>query len=191
MGIFTIKIQEELDYTDFVKNLAQKIKQSPWKHSAYDRLAYITDTYGPRMWGSITLEEVIYEMAGMAEKVGFEKVRLEPVKNFTKWVRGTESLTLLDPRPTPFKLDVIGLGGSVSGNVEAEVIVLRNWDELEANKDRIKDKIVVFNEKWVDYTVSAPYRVNGASRTAKYGAKAMLVRSIASESVSSVHTGYM
>jgi carboxypeptidase Q len=33
--------------------------------------------------------------------------------------------------------------------------------------------------------------VYGASRAAKYGAKAMLVRSVASDSVSSVHTGYM
>ena len=43
-----------------MKDLQQKIQQSPWKYSAYDRLAYITDTYGPRMWGSITLEQVIY-----------------------------------------------------------------------------------------------------------------------------------
>lgn len=45
----------EKDYSDFVKDLSQKIKQAPFKHSAYERLAYITDTYGPRMWGSMTL----------------------------------------------------------------------------------------------------------------------------------------
>lgn len=78
----------EKDYTDFVNNLKRQIQLSPFKHSAYDRLAYITDTYGPRMWGSMTLEQVIYEMASMAKKEGFENVRLEPVKNFTKWVRG-------------------------------------------------------------------------------------------------------
>ena len=38
---------------------------------------------------------------------------------------------------------------------------------------------------------SVPYRVDGASIAAKYGAKGMLVRSVASESISSVHTGYM
>lgn len=51
----------------------------------------------------------------MASSAGFENIKLEQVKNFTKWVRGKESLTLYDPRPTPTKLDVIGLGGSVSG----------------------------------------------------------------------------
>lgn len=38
---------------------------------------------------------------------------------------------------------------------------------------------------------SVPYRVDGPSISAKYGAKAMLVRSVASDSISSVHTGYM
>ena len=33
--------------------------------------------------------------------------------------------------------------------------------------------------------------MDGASRAAQYGAVGMLVRSIASDSVSSVHTGYM
>ncbi len=53
-------VKIEKDYTDFVLDLSEKIKQAPFRHSAYDRLAYITDTYGPRMWGSMTLEQVIY-----------------------------------------------------------------------------------------------------------------------------------
>ena len=48
-------ISAEKDYTDFVKYLQQKIGQSPFKGSAYNRLAFITDTYGPRMWGSTVL----------------------------------------------------------------------------------------------------------------------------------------
>lgn len=76
-------------------------------------------------------------------------------------------------------------------NVQADVIVLRNWDELEANKSKVNGKIVVFNNPWVNYSVSVDYRVNGASMAAKYGAKAMLVRSITPISIESVHTGYM
>lgn len=45
----------EKDYTDFVKNLQEKINLPSFKGSAYERLAYITDSYGPRMWGSSTL----------------------------------------------------------------------------------------------------------------------------------------
>ena len=58
-------------------------------------------------------------------------------------------------------------------------------------KDKVSGRIVVFNNPWVDYGTSVEYRVDGASRAAQYGAKAMLVRSVASESVYSVHTGYM
>jgi hypothetical protein len=50
-----IVFNAEKDYTDFVKTLQQKIKESPFKGSSYNRLAYITDSYGPRMWGSPVL----------------------------------------------------------------------------------------------------------------------------------------
>lgn len=128
-------------------------------------------------------------MAAMASKEGFDNIRLEPVRNFTKWVRGKESLTLYSPRPTPQKLSLIGLGRSISGNVKADAIVFRSFDELEANKDKIKGKIVVYNQPWSDYGESVQYRGTGADRAAKYGAVAALVRSVTSYSISSVHAG--
>ena len=54
----------------------------------------------------------------------------------------------------------------------------------------MKGKIVCFNNEWIDYDTSVEYRVNGASKASAYGAVGMLVRSVASESISSVHTGY-
>ena len=107
----------EKDYTDFVHKIKSIIedKNSHFHHSAYERLAYISDTYGPRMWGSEALEQVIHEVFTMAHKEGFENIRLESVKNFTKWVRGEEELLLHSPRPVPTKLNLIGLGGTVSG----------------------------------------------------------------------------
>lgn len=117
----------EKDYTDTVNLLKEKIKSPEHMHSAWDRLAFISDTYGPRMWGSVVLEQVINEMISQANKEKFDKVRLESVSNFTKWVRGRESLILYSPRPNPTKLDVIGLGGSVSGDVMAEVVVVEDY----------------------------------------------------------------
>lgn len=61
----------EKNYTEFVNTIKDKIGQAPWKGASYDRLAYIVDTYGPRMWGSVALEQVIYEMASQANKIGF------------------------------------------------------------------------------------------------------------------------
>ena len=44
----------EKDYTDFVKDLKKNIedKDGPFYHHVYNTLAFISDTYGPRMWGS-------------------------------------------------------------------------------------------------------------------------------------------
>lgn len=53
----------------------------------------------------------------MAYDAHFENIRLEPVANFTKWVRGKESLVLHSPRPFPSALNIIGLGGTVSGYI--------------------------------------------------------------------------
>lgn len=53
--LLAVVMADEIDYTNFVKDLQSKIAAAPYKHSAWDRLAYITDTYGPRMWGSSVL----------------------------------------------------------------------------------------------------------------------------------------
>jgi carboxypeptidase Q len=74
-------------------------------------------------------------------------------------------------------------------NIKAEAIVVTDWNDLENKKDLIAGKIVVYNQKWVNYGQSVDYRSNGADRAAKYGAVGALVRSVTSESISSVHTG--
>jgi carboxypeptidase Q len=78
----------------------------------------------------------------------------------------------------PTKLKLIGLGGTVPGHVTANALVVKDFDELEANKDKVKGKIVVYNPPWMGYGESVDYRVNGAWRAAKYGAVGALVRSV-------------
>ena len=56
----------EKNYTDTVNLLASKIKSPAHQHYAWNRLANISDTYGPRMWGSTVLEQVIQEMMNQA-----------------------------------------------------------------------------------------------------------------------------
>lgn len=74
-------------------------------------------------------------------------------------------------------------------NIKTDAIVVRNFDELDAMKDQVKGKIVVYNQEWKNYGQSVEYRVFGAQRAAKYGAVAALVRSVASFSIYSVHAG--
>jgi len=53
------------------------------------------------MWGGDALEMVIDEMVDVGLFEDFDKSYRDPVLDFTKWVRGKESLTLYDPRPFP------------------------------------------------------------------------------------------
>ena len=55
---------------------------------------------------------------------------------------------------------------------------------------QVKGKIVVFNEKWVDYDTTVSYRNYGASRVAKLGGLASLIRSVTPFSIYSPHTGW-
>jgi carboxypeptidase Q len=158
-------------------------------HAAYERLSYISDTWGPRLWGSNTLEEVLREMEREARLEGFDNVRLEPVTNFTRWERGDESLLLMDPRPVPHTLKCIGLGWSVPANFTAEVMVVTDYAELEDRKSEVPGKIVLFNHPWVNYSFNVEFRANGPSVAAQYGAAAVLVRSVTPFSIYSVHAG--
>lgn len=97
-------------------------------------------------------------------------------------------------KPRRKKMDMLGLGNSVAtppAGIEAPVLVVRSFEELEANADKAVGKIVVFNQEFVSYSKTVKYRVQGASAAAKAGAVAALVRSVTPMSVNSPHTGYM
>jgi carboxypeptidase Q len=83
---------------------------------------------------------------------------------------------------------LIGLGLSVPGDIYGDVIVVRTFAELDFLGDKVKGKIVCYNQEWKGYGYSVQYRSGGASKAAKYGAIGVLVRSVASVSVYSPHT---
>src|SRR6185295_12033103 len=77
---------------------------------AWQRLAYIGDTFGNRLSGSPNLEAAIRWAVEEMKKDGLENVHVEPVK-VPHWVRGRESLEIAGAIPQP--LVILGLGGSV------------------------------------------------------------------------------
>lgn len=181
---------KDLSYDDIVKRIKSVVSGCPeFKSDAYNRVAYLVDTFGPRLWGGESLRDATNFMKDELVKEGFENVRLEENKNSLHWVRGKESLTLYSPRKYPTNIPMIGLGRSVSGHVKAEVIVVKSFDELKNRADEAKDKIVLFNVKWTNYEETVEYRSAGPSQSAKYGAKACIVRSVTPVSIESPHTG--
>ena len=70
------------------------------------------------------------------KKDGLENVRKEPVM-VPKWVRGRESLDLVEPVRQP--LPMLGLGNSVgtpAAGIEGDVIVVKDFDELDGHAPR-------------------------------------------------------
>ena len=67
--------------------------------------------------------------------------------------------------------------------------MVRSFDELDQMKDKVKGKIVIYNQGWTNYYDTVIYRAQGGDKAAAYGAVAALVRSVASKSIYSVHAG--
>ena len=158
---------------------------------AWDRLAFMTDTFGPRLSGSANLDATLRWAEAEMKKDGFENVRLEPVM-VPQWIRGDESLEILEPFPN--KVPILGLGGSVSTRSEGttgELMIVKSFDELTARKDEARGRIVLFNVVYTNYGETVRYRGGGASAAAKVGAVAALVRAVGPPGMRTPHTGGM
>lgn len=157
---------------------------------AWDKLSFLTTHIGHRLSGSPQLEQAVKWTQQQMLADGLENVRLQPVK-VPHWVRGQESAEILTPQKKP--LNMLGLGNSIGTppqGIIAPVIVVGSFDELEAlGTARIKGKIVVYDMPWKGYSQTGTYRRNGASRAAKLGAVAVLVRSLTGRSLNTPHTG--
>jgi carboxypeptidase Q len=162
---------------------------------AADWVRELTDRAGPRLAGSPGDRAAVAVALEMLKSLGFANVRAEKV-TVQVWSRTAErgEITL----PVSQKLALAAIGGSVAtpdGGIEAEVIGVRSFDELEAKKDTLRGRIVFYDvttERTKDgsgYGKSVVYRGSGASRAAKYGAAGVLVRSIGTDDNRLPHTG--
>jgi carboxypeptidase Q len=161
------------------------------KNRAYERLGYLTDRIGHRLSGSSNLERAIAWAIAEMKNDGLDNVRAEKVM-VPHWVRGVESLEMLSPVSQKFSM--LGLGNSVgtpAQGISADAVVVRNFAELDALGERVRGKIVVYNAAFTSYGATVQYRLNGASRAARHGAVAALVRSITPVSLQTPHTGAM
>jgi carboxypeptidase Q len=156
---------------------------------AWQRLALLGDTYGHRLSGSPNLEAAIRWAVDEMKKDGLENVHTEPVK-VPHWVRGRESLEIAGPIAQP--LVILGLGNSVgtpAAGIDAELLVVHSFEELDAAGDRVKGKIVLFNVAYTSYGETVRFRAAGPSRAGALGAVAMLVRAVGPAGLRTPHTG--
>lgn len=159
--------------------------------SAWHRLAEWTDTFGPRLSGSSNLERALDWLVAQMRRDGFDRVWTDPVM-VPVWQRGQESATLTVPYEDP--LPMLGLGGSVGtppGGIEADVLVVSSFQDLTARCNEARGKIVLFDAPFVTYGQTVAYRTGGARAASQCGAVAALIRSVASGSLATPHTGTM
>ena len=156
----------------------------------YDRLAYLTTRIGNRLSGSSALDRAVAWVAEQMKADGLVNVRTQPVK-VPHWIRGNESAHVVRPIQRP--LNMLGLGRSIAtpkDGITARVVVVGSFDELESlGADKVKGSIVLYDMPWQDYTRTVMFRNAGASRAARLGAVASLVRSVTPRGLYTPHTG--
>jgi carboxypeptidase Q len=160
-------------------------------HAAWNRLAELTDTFGHRLSGSRALEDAIGWAVQQMVVDGLEHIRAEPVM-VPKWVRGREGLEITAPYPS--RVPMLGLGNSVGtppAGLEAELLVVAGFDELDRRAAEARGRIVLFNVPYQDYGTTVAYRATGPSRAARAGAVAALVRSVGLDGLRTPHTGML
>jgi hypothetical protein len=167
-------------------------------NGAWQALADLVAVAPRRLTGSEGAERAVQWAAERFRAQGADEVRLEPVR-VPRWVRGEASAAIVGEAGDE-PLSVLALGGSVATPEEgilAEVVMVRSFDELRAQPERARGRIVFFNRPmpralantFQAYSEAVPQRGSGAIEASKAGGVAALVRSLTTQIDDFPHTG--
>ncbi|HEX7140377.1 MAG TPA: M28 family peptidase, partial [Vicinamibacterales bacterium] len=168
---------------------ARLIGEATGSTFAWQRLSELTDSIGNRLSGSPALDRAIAWAVAEMKRDGLENVHTEKVM-VPHWVRGNESAEIVEPAPHQFVL--LGLGDSVgtpAEGIQAEVLVVRGFEDLDAHASHARGRIVLFNVPFTNYGETVRFRSQGPSRAARLGAVAMFVRAVGPTGLRTPHTG--
>src|SRR6476620_7822878 len=173
---------------------------------AYKQVAHLANNIGSRLSGSAQAAKAVEHVASELKAIGCE-VQREKVM-VPHWVRGEETAALVQfpgqASNTTQKIVLCALGGSVATpkeGIEAEVIAVKNFDELKSMpREKVAGKIVLFNypfdkqmaaegRSFPAYGKAVVYRSDGPSAAARQGAVACLIRSVGGADYRLPHTG--
>jgi len=204
MAVFSFAAIAQNEDSVFLRRLANEILLNS---KAYENLRVLTKTIGGRLAGSPQMVKAEAWGLNAMKAANADAAWLQQCM-VPHWVRGgkdeataewQESKAGKKTTGSKAKLDVIALGNSVGSMkpLKSEVIEIKDFADLETKKDLVKDKIVFYNYKFDPtfvrtfqaYGDAGRYRREGPSRAAKYGAKAVIVRSISGSTDNNPHTG--
>ncbi len=174
---------------------------------AYKFLTELCEKAPHRLSGSEGAAKAVELTRKMMADLGFENVHLEKIM-VPHWERGEEECWIVpaaSKMPQTMKLHtlaVCALGGSIAtpdNGIQAEVIEVKNFEQLRSLGDKAEGKIVFFNRPmdpskfntFEAYGGAVDQRGRGAIEAAKVGAVAVLVRSMTLRIDDVPHTGVM
>ncbi|MES2630009.1 MAG: M20/M25/M40 family metallo-hydrolase [Bacteroidota bacterium] len=170
------------------------------QNPAYENLRYLTKTIGARLSGSENAQKAVEWGKKVMEDSGFDTVYLQPVM-VPHWERGKIESAFIHSKEGTRVLSVKTLGGSVGTAdtlIRAGIVEVKSFTELEKlGREKIAGKVVLFNRpmdpKFKDtfkaYSGAVDQRGDGAWQAARYGAVAVMVRSMSLKQDLFAHTG--
>lgn len=170
---------------------------------SYDWLDYLSNEIGGRLSGSLEAEKAVKYTKKELEKLGLDKVWLQPVM-VPKWTRGIPEYAYIETAPGITSIaNICALGGSVAtpdGGLKAKVIEVKGIEDLaKLGREKIEGKIVFYNRPmdptkiltFSAYGGCVNQRYAGAMEAAKFGAVGVVVRSMNLRNDDFPHTGSM
>lgn len=197
-GLLSVSVSNAQEDSVMLRKIVEDVLV---RGKAYEHLRILCKQVGPRLSGSENGLKAVKFTERMMHAVGADTVYLQEVM-VPKWVREKKDSVSMELTGGAQSLRVTALGNSEGtglNGLKAEVIEVKNFDELDALGNKVKGKIVFYNypmnsafvKTFQAYGDAGKYRGTGASRAAKYGAVAVLVRSLASNPDDFPHTGAM
>jgi Zn-dependent M28 family amino/carboxypeptidase len=164
--------------------------------TAWDVLESLTTEIGPRPAGSVAMARAKDWAVARFTALGFKNIKVEEFPK-PSWSRGAESAVVT--APYPFKLSIIGLGGTVptpADGIEAPIVIFPTFaDLLAAPVGSLEGKIAVLTAPMTrtqdgsGYGAAVRARSAGPSEAARRGAVAFLMQSVSTSGNREPHTG--
>ena len=198
-SFFSVDAQTNgLDKED-VKVIKEIYDESLTSRDTYKLLDHLCNKIGHRLSGSIGASKAVEWTEMIMNSYSFDKIYKQDLF-VPNWKRGDkEEVKIIGQKDE--ELNVLALGMSVSTpkkGISAKVVEVQGIEDIEVlGRDKIKGKIVFFNRPTDQRLISTgsayggavDQRTAGPAEAAKYGAVAVVIRSIGTAFDDVPHTG--
>ncbi len=168
---------------------------------SYKNLEYLCKVIGNRLSGSQEAVQAVTWGKKTLEKLPLDRVYLQPIE-VPYWVRGdVEWAAISEEMDVDFSIKTLGGSVGTDGPMQGDLVEVQSLEDVEKlGEEGIKGKIVFYNRPmdpkpistFESYGGCVDQRYAGAATAAKYGAIAVLVRSMTLlENDRHAHTGSM